>query len=177
MRRVFVLMMAISMIFVFASCGGNSAEDTSAEEPKTATEETAEAEETPTAAAPERDLPEGSYEDKGDGGFFLASPSGSTRDGADVVLFPDKNSSPMAFLDYELEDMDGSVQTFLYIDGVEMDKQQVGAGYASSFMLGEDSLFALTDGEHKVEAVQYADNDPSGEMTFYRAETYTVKNE
>jgi hypothetical protein len=77
-------------------------------------------------------------------------------------------------VDYELWDMDGSIQTFIYLDGYEMDRVQAGAGYQSSLMLVEQ--WEVAEGVHKVEAVQYAGNDPANEMTFYRAAEYKVMN-
>jgi hypothetical protein len=34
----------------------------------------------------------------------------------------------------------------------------------------------VSEGMHKVEAVQYAGNDPANEMTFYRTAEYKVMN-
>ena len=93
-----------------------------------------------------------------------------------VDCFVEIHVFPHAYVGYELWDMDGSVQTYIYVDGVEMDKQQVGDGYESSIDFGDEELWAITDGEHTVEAVQYADNDTSKDMTFYRSAKYTVKN-
>ena len=128
------------------------------------------------AAAPERDLPDGNYKEIGNGTFYLRGPSGSTENGDKIILYPEMDTWPHASIDIELWDMDGSVQTFIYVDGVEMEKQQVGTGYQGSISFGDDELWALTDGKHKVEAIQYQSNDPSKDITFYRSETYTVKN-
>ena len=84
------------------------------------------------------------------------------------------DSYPFAYVDYELWDMDGSIQTFIYLDGYEMDRVQAGAGYQASLMLVEQ--WEVAEGMHKVEAVQYAENDPANEMTFYRTAEYKVMN-
>ena len=137
------------------------------------TEAEAPASDTPTpVSSPERDLPESDYADTGDGTFYIASASGSTENGDEVLVYPDMDSTPFAFVDYELWDMDGTVQTYIYLDGVEMDKQQVGDGYQSSLSLEEE--WQVTEGTHKVEAVQYEGNDPSDEITFYRSAEFTV---
>ena len=70
-------------------------------------------------------------------------------------------------------DLDGSLITYIYLDGIEADKQQVGTGYQSSLLLTEKSQ--ITDGKHKVAAVQYKENDPSGEIVFFRSADFTVK--
>ena len=125
-------------------------------------------------SAPERDLPESDYADVGDGTFYIGSASGSTENGDEILVYPDMDSIPFAYVDYELWDMDGTVQTYIYLDGVEMDKQQVGEGYQSSISLEEK--WQVAEGIHKVEAVQYEGNDPSGAVSFYRSAEFTVVN-
>ena len=171
MKKILALLLMIVMVFAFTACGGASDEGQTDDQQTVAEEETTA---TPTKA--ERDLPEGDYEDVGDGTFYLTGPSGSTENGDEIVIYPDMDSFPHAFVGIELWDLDGSVQTHIYVDGVEMDKQQVGAGYQGSIDFDDESLWAITEGEHEVEAVQYADNDPSKDITFYRAVKYTVKN-
>ena len=120
-----------------------------------------------------RDLPEGNYEEVGNGTLYLLGPNGSTEDGAEIILYPDMESFPYAYIDYELRDLDGSVLTYIYLDGVEVDSHQIGAGYQSMIPLSEE--WQITPGEHAVEAVQYVDNDKNGEISFYRSEVFTVK--
>lgn len=124
--------------------------------------------------APERDLAEGDYQDIGNGSLDLINESGSTAEGEDIVVYPDMDWEPYANVDYECMDMNGSVLTYIYFDGVEVDKQQIGDGLQTSISL--DKKWMVTEGEHTVEAVQYADNDTSGEMIFYRLQKFTVKN-
>lgn len=163
MKKLLVLLMSIMMIFSLTACGGESSD--------------AEKSDTEQTETVKRDLPKGDYNDVGDGTFYLTGPSGSTENGDKIIIYPDKDSTPHAYVGIELWDLDGSVQTYIYVDGVKMDKQQVGAGYQGSIDFDDDSLWAITDGEHEVEAVQYADNDTSKDITFYRAVKYTVKNE
>ena len=126
------------------------------------------------AADLERDLPEGDYEEIGDGRFYIRNASGTTENGDEIIVYPSMDSYPFAYVDYELWDMDGSIQTIIYLDGYEMDRVQAGAGYQSSLMLVEQ--WEVAQGVHKVEAIQYAENDPSNEMTLYRATEYKVMN-
>lgn len=167
MKKVIIILLTTILMFGFTACGGSS-EETTTNDSQTSSQ---------TTEAPKRDLPEGNYEDIGDGSFYLTGPSGSTENGDEIVLYPEKDKWPHAYLGIEVWDVDGSVQTFIYVDGVEKEKQQVGAGYQGSIDFMDEDMWALTEGEHKVEAVQYADNDPSGEMIFYRSAIYTVKAE
>ncbi len=169
MKKALALLLAISMIFIFTACSGG-ASDEDPDDDSQAIEEM----EDEDSLAPDRDLAEGSYEDIGDGSFYISSGSVSTKDGGEVVLNPDMSSDPYVYLDYEVSGLDGNAQTFIYIDGIEMDDMQA-EEEMRSVGLGEDELWALTEGEHKVEAVQYADNDSDGKMTFYRSAAYTVK--
>lgn len=170
MKKILMLLLSVIMVFAFTACGGSSEEAPTEESQSVTSEEKA-------ASTPDRDLAEGNYDEIGEGTFYLTGMSGSTENGDEIVLYPEMDTLPHAFIGIELWDMDGSIQTYLYIDGIEMDKQQVGAGYQGSIDFYDESLWALTEGEHKVEAVQYADNDPAGEITFYRSATYTVKAE
>ena len=165
-EKAAILVLCIALAFACVACGDSSTDGSQADGQKDASKTVEKA----------RDLPEGDYEEIGDGSFYLTGPSGSTENGDEIILYPDKDTFPHAYVGYELLDMDGSVQTYIYVDGVEMDKQQVGDGYESSIDFGDEELWAITDGEHTVEAVQYADNDTSKDMTFYRSAKYTVKN-
>ena len=110
----------------------------------------------------------------GDSTFYIAGSSGATENRDTILIYPDIESIPFAYVDYELWDMDGTVQTYIYLDGVEMDKQQAGEGYQSSIPL--ENEWQVSAGSHKVEAVQYEGNDPSGTISFYCSAEYTVAN-
>ena len=197
-KKIIAQILAFCLSAILCSCGGTAATSTSGSpdkdqatvETETSTDQPSDAQETDTpelsgaeteapasdtstpAPSPERDLPESDYADTGDGTFYIASASGSTENGDDVLVYPDMDSTPFAYVDYELWDLDGTVQTYIYLDGVEMDKHQVGAGYQSSLSLEEE--WQISEGPHKVEAVQYKGNDTSGEITFYRSAVFTV---
>lgn len=162
MKKIIALIMTLAMVFAFCACGGSG--DTGSDDSSSQQQ-----------ASVQRDLPEGDYEDVGSGTLYICNESGSTEDGADIVVYPDMNSIPFAYVDYELWDMDGTILTYIYLDGVQMDKQQIGDGYQASLSLEED--WQVEEGTHVVEAVQYADNDTSGEMVFYRSASFEVVSE
>ena len=171
MRKQF-LVIVLSLVVGLTLCAcGPSSDGANSNSEKTVTEEVT-TEDTSTPEKPDRDLPEGNYEDVGEGTLYLVNESGSTENGDSIVVYPSMDAYPFAYVDYELWDLDGSVLTYIYLDGVQIDKQQIGAGYQSSLILEKE--WQVTEGEHRVEAVQYADNDPSGEITFYRSEVFNV---
>lgn len=124
---------------------------------------------------PDSSTTESDHTDVGNGTFYIGSASGSTENGDEILVYPDMDSIPFAFVNYELWDMDGTVQTYIYLDGVEMEKEQVGVGVQASISLEEKSQ--VTEGKHTVTAVQYKGNDPEGEIVFYRSAEFTVKNQ
>ena len=85
------------------------------------------------------------------------------------------DSIPFAYIDYELWNLDGSVLTYIYLDGAEIDKQQVGEGFQSTTPLTDKSQVA--EGKHTVTAVQYEENDPAGKIIFFRSAEFTVNNQ
>ena len=174
-KLILVGVLAGAMMFSLCACGGEETNTTAPADNQSAVQETAEenAETPEVEAGVEKDLPEGDYEEVGDGTLYLVNQSGTTENGDEIIVYPDMNSIPFAYVDYQLWDLDGSVQTYIYLDGTEIDKQQIGEGYQGSLFL--DSEWQVSEGVHKVETVQYADNDPANEITFYRSETYTVK--
>ena len=197
-KKIVAQILALCLSAALCACGGTTASSTSgssdkdevAVETETSSDQAPDAQETDKqevsdteaespasesstpVSLPERDLPESDYADTGDGTLYLVSASGSTENGDEILVYPDMDSIPFAYVDYELWDLDGSVLTYIYLDGVEMDKQQVGGGYQSSLSLEEE--WQVSEGQHKVEAVQYEGNDPAGEITFYRSAVFTV---
>ena len=178
-RIITAIIIGIVSIALFA-CGGSSISPDGNQTTNTSASSTTSVVESKSdtsgdaASEPERDLPEGDYEEIGDGRFYIRNASGTTENGDEIVVYPSMDSYPFAYVDYELWDMDGSIQTFIYLDGYEMDRVQAGAGYQASLMLVEQ--WEVAEGMHKVEAVQYAENDPANEMTFYRTAEYKVMN-
>ena len=203
-KRIVVQILAFCLSAALCACGGTAATDTSGSSDKDvaaveteatepAPDQSSDARETDTQEAsgeeaeapasdsstpvssPERDLPESDYADIGDGTFYIASASGSTENGDEVLVYPDMDSIPFAYIDYELWDLDGSVLTYIYLDGAEIEKQQVGEGFQGTIPLTDKSQ--VTEGKHTVAAVQYEGNDPAGKILFSRSAEFTVKNQ
>lgn len=69
------------------------------------------------------------------------------------------------------EGMNGGSLSYIYIDGMLADKQQM-ADYQGSIDLTGDQL---SEGIHKIEVVQYENDDTSGTMTVYKSASYEIK--
>lgn len=66
---------------------------------------------------------------------------------------------------------DGSILSYIYIDGMLNTKEQLGDSQ-SSINLEKD---ALAEGTHKVEVVQYDTNEPDGTMVTYKTASYEIQ--
>ena len=111
------------------------------------------------------------YSDMGSGIFYLVSDSGTTEHGDVIVIYAlDYLYIPLGF---EAWDFDGSLITHIYIDGVEIEKDQLHDTQGSIELSGE----MLTTGRHLVEAVQFAENDIQGEVVTYKANYYEIKED
>lgn len=74
---------------------------------------------------------------------------------------------------YYAEGMDGSHLSFIYIDGIEVSREQLGDMVQGAIDLQEDSL---NEGIHTVEVVQYSTDEPNSEIITYKSCQYEVKS-
>lgn len=107
----------------------------------------------------------------GSGEFNISSPSGSSESGQPVTIYKDSNAIGLQ-IGVSARDLDGSLLTYFYVDGEEVDSQQVGLGYDGSLNIPDAKA---TVGQHKVHAVQYKDNDKSKGFVFNRVQAFEVK--
>lgn len=110
--------------------------------------------------------------DKGDGQFNLQSPSGNTEDGVIPVVFYDKNVLPTA-IGYSTSDINGGQLSYLYVDGVLLDKKQLGTSQGELHLQSISS--AITSGIHTIQLVQYADDSEDGEVIAFKLQQYEIK--
>lgn len=156
MKKILTLLLALTLCFAFVSCGGGD---------DTGTDQDAQ---TPV----ERDLAEGDYSDMGEGTMYLSTAGGTSEDGNVPVLYVEADTM-LQQIGLDSEGMDGSILSYIYVDGMEVAKEQL-ADTQTVIDLGEAQL---TEGVHTVEVVQYADDDTAGEMVTYKSAQYEVKPE
>lgn len=113
----------------------------------------------------------GDYEDMGDGTMYIACASGTSEDGNVPVLF-EAADTVLDQIGLDSMGMDGSHLSYIYIDGKETAKEQLAESQISLDLQGD----ALKEGTHKVEVVQYDNDDPSGTVITYKTAAYEVKN-
>lgn len=111
-----------------------------------------------------------SQSDTGDGKFYLVTASGSTKDGSPVILYAGNNDI-LIQIEFDTEGINGGSLSYVYIDGMEKDKEQVSDSQVS-LDLSEDDLSV---GKHKVELVQFENDDPTGTVTTYKSAEYEVR--
>lgn len=122
------------------------------------------------ASGLKKDFVGDSYSDIGDGTFCLVNQSGNTENGNPIVIY----SSPddlLIQIGYESSEMNGGVLSYIYIDGMLALKEQLGETQGQLDLSGDN----LSVGMHKVEVVQYENDDTSGTVTAYKSASYEVK--
>lgn len=166
---------AVTFAMIVASitaCGGKTTETQVPATEATQTVAVSEAQETEAAteAAAGVDF-SGDYEDMGDGTMYIACASGTSEDGNVPVLF-EAADTVLDQIGLDSTGMDGSHLSYIYIDGKETAKEQLAESQISLDLHGD----ALKAGTHKVEVVQYDNDEPSGTVITYKTASYEVKN-
>lgn len=117
-----------------------------------------------------RDLKEGQYEEKGEGDFLIACAGGTTENGNVPVEYV-ASDTLVSQIGYEAWGFDGSKLSFIYVNGILQDKQQL-TDTQSTLELKDNSL---KPGTYKVEVAQYENDDPNSEMVTYKTCQYEIK--
>lgn len=169
-RKIVTVILTLAMASSLAACGKSDSTQTST---TASTKSTTEATQTEvsTVAASSVDFDGSGYTDTGDGTFYLAGPGGTTEDGSVLTLY-EASDTLLDQIEIDTEGFNGNSLTYIYIDGMETDKQQL-ADSQSSLDLTED---ALKEGTHKVELVQFENDDTTGTVTTYKTASYEVKS-
>lgn len=123
-----------------------------------------------TAAQDARDLPIGSYSEKGEGTIYIATEGGASSVRKAPLISPDGDSETIGLSAWGF---DGDKLSFIYVDGMLLESMRLENTYASLILQGEQ----LADGFHTVEVAQYESDDPASEMVTYRRMEYRVGKE
>lgn len=117
-----------------------------------------------------RDLPEGNYTEMGDGEIYLVCAGGSTENGNVPVMYETADTTASSF-GINAWGFNGGNLSFIYVDGMLLSKEQLADSQITVRIEKEQLAF----GVHKVEVVQYENDDPAANMITYRTFSYEVK--
>lgn len=159
-RKILSVLFAALMMCSITACGGGSSSEAPESEPAT---------ETP-AVTSNRDLPEGDYQEMGEGTVYIVNESGTSENGNVIVIYAAEDLL-VTQIGLEAWEFNGGALSYIYIDGMLADKMQL-SDTQTVLDLADDKL---TAGIHTVEVVQYVDDDPAADMTVYKAMKYEVK--
>lgn len=124
-----------------------------------------------TSAAATKDLPDGNYADLGDGTFYVTTAGGTSQNGNVPIVYASSDTSMMQ-IGYSCSKISGASLSYIYVDGMLNDKKQLGTSSGSINLKGD----SLAIGTHKVEVVQYQNDDTTAKMTCYKVASYQVKH-
>lgn len=154
MKKLVSLLLIGLLLLTFVGCGSETPKGDAKEETKEEVKE-----------EPKSSLAFEGQEEVGEGKIYLINQSGTTEDGN--VIWIKKDDYQVLQIGVHSEDMDGSKPTVIYVDGKEVDSQQLGDSQSVLELKKEH----LGEGEHTVEAVQ-KDGD---KIVFYRLMKYKVE--
>ena len=75
-------------------------------------------------------------------------------------------------VEVDTKGLDGSTVTYIYVDGIEAQKGNMGDSQQSVTLQGD----ALKAGTHTIEVVQFKGDDTKGEVVFYRKVIFEIAN-
>lgn len=174
MKKRFVLLMTVLCVFAFTGCGNSGTPNessTTAEETPSETPDESPADSSDQASNEStKDFDGSSYSDTGDGSFLVVTASGNSEGGNVPVIYASPDTM-LTQISYKSSGMNGGALSYIYIDGMLSTKEQLADSQGTLDLSGD----ALTIGTHKVEAVQYENDDTSGNVTVYKSGEFEVK--
>ncbi|MDT2783116.1 hypothetical protein P7G87_00245 [Enterococcus asini] len=170
MKKIAVL--ALFTVALLGGCGG-SKDDKAADSSSSAVESstTVASSTTESTVATEADKFAGQAE-VGNGSMVLYGAGGSTEDGSALTVFYDPNTIPTSF-DVSTTDIDGSMLSYIYVDGQLIAKEQLGTSQHPVEI--QDTPSAIKEGTHTVQLVQYSTDDEAGDIVTFKTQQYELK--
>ena len=153
----------LALSLALTACGGAPQQNTqSTAQPQTKQEQQAPA---------KKDFDGSKQAEVGEGSVMLSTAAGTTENGNVPKLTISKDTQ-LTQIEVDTNDLDRSVVTHIYVDGVENTKGNMGDSQQAISLSGD----ALKAGDHIVEVVQFKGDDASGEVVFYRKLSYQIAN-
>lgn len=175
MKKKIITLMLIGMMAASATACGTSSDTTgdttqSTEDSSDTVDESTQ-EDTTDSTDAQKDLPDGNYQDMGDGTFYIACAGGTSEDDNVPVIYVDSDTM-LTQCDVVTEGFDGSTLSYIYIDGMLATKEQLSDSQQAIDLSGD----AISAGTHTVEIVQYESDDPTADMVTYKSASYEIKS-
>lgn len=117
-----------------------------------------------------KDFPAGDYKELGDGAFYISTPSGSSE-GENIPILYSEEDALLVQIGYEAEGIDGSLLSYIYIDGMLIGKEQLSDTQGTLDLSREQLLHGI----HTVEVVQYKEDDIGKDIVLYKTASFEVK--
>lgn len=167
LNKVAACGMSVLFALVLTACGGNAQEtQTTSQNTSTKQEQTQRQE---TTAKKDFD---GSKQSKvGEGEVILRTAAG-TSENENVPKMTISKDTQLTQVEVDTKGLDGSAVTYIYVDGVEAQKGNMGDSQQSVTLQGD----ALKAGTHTIEVVQFKGDGTKGEVVFYRKVTFEIAN-
>lgn len=171
-KKLVVLMLVGTMAFSMAACGSTEkaepeVQNGSQEEIDSSTKESQT--QSDPAEDVEKDLPDGDYEDMGNGTIYISTVGGTSENGNVPIIYI--SDEILLQIGLNASGFDGSKLSFIYIDGMLSSKDQLADSQISLDL--QDGFLSV--GTHKIEVVQYDNNEPTGNMITYKSASYEIK--
>lgn len=170
MKKVSILVAMMVLVLVVSGCGNDSSENQAIMSEHVAAS-AQNSTNTTNISKIERDLPEDDYIETGNGTMYISLPGGTSENDEVPVLFVGEDDL-LIQIGLDAWEMDGSKLSYIYVDGMLHAKEQLADTQTSIDLLEDD----LNVGIHKVEVVQYDNDQPDGEMVTYKVASYEVKS-
>ena len=170
-KIVCAFMVCVLSLGCLTACGGNDSDNEPQNDTATNQNDSTDAD-VPAAddSETQKDFVGDAYSDTGEGTFLLVNSSGTTENGNVIVVYADADTTLMQ-IGYETSGIKGGSLSHIYIDGMLSTKEQLGDSQGSLDLSGD----SLSTGTHKVEVVQYEDDNTDDTVTMYKAASYDVK--
>ncbi|CAM2743583.1 hypothetical protein HAHI6034_03150 [Hathewaya histolytica] len=162
MERLLSLLLISIMAFSFTGCAGyeNTKEEKSQGQSKQ--EVVKEDNKESNVKMPKKEMGKGKIE--------ISTAGGTSGGGKIPVEFIGKDAQ-ISQIGLNSEEFDGAKLSYIFIDGKEVEKEQLGNTQTAINLKGN----ALKEGKHKVEVVQFDNDKTDGKIITYKTASYESK--
>lgn len=179
-KKIVAMMLAGTMALSLSACGSSSSssddksskstEQTTSESKSDSSSDESTTEDAAQEETATKDLPDGDYQDAGNGSITIVTAGGTSENGNVPVIFVSADTS-LTQIELDSSEFDGSKLAFIYIDGMLVSQEQLSDSQVSLDLQGQ----SLAAGTHLVEVLQYDGDSPDGAYVTYKSASYEVK--